>query len=103
LILELSHDILSSDHVDQGEEDTQDTEGGASERSRSPAPTVDTTLLETTQQATVAGEPRVSTEERRPEPSATTRAVEPVVAHVEEETPVELGLLILPTYLALRP
>jgi hypothetical protein len=32
-------------------------------------------------------------EEGRPEPSATTGAVEPVVAHVEEEAPAEAGLV----------
>jgi hypothetical protein len=46
-----------------------------------------------TQQASSAGEPRASTEERRPEPSATTEAVEPVVSHVEEEAPAEAGLV----------
>jgi hypothetical protein len=29
----------------------------------------------------------------RPEPSATTEAVEPVVSHVEEEAPAEAGLV----------
>jgi hypothetical protein len=42
---------------------------------------------------TGAGEPLVSTEERRPEPSATTGAVEQVVAHVEEEVPAKAGLV----------
>jgi hypothetical protein len=45
------------------------------------------------QQATGAGEPRASTQERRPEPSSTTEVVEPVVAHVEEEAPVEAGFV----------
>jgi hypothetical protein len=46
-----------------------------------------------TQQATVAGESRASTEERRPKPFATTGTVEPVVAHTEEEAPAEAGLI----------
>jgi hypothetical protein len=50
-------------------------------------------MPEAAQQPAVADEPRVSTEERRPEPSATTGAVEPVVAHVEEETPAEAGIV----------
>jgi hypothetical protein len=50
-------------------------------------------VSEVAQQAAIADEPRVSTEERRPEPSATTGAVEPVVAHVEDEVPVEAGIV----------
>jgi hypothetical protein len=42
---------------------------------------------------TGAGNPPASTEERRSEPSATTEAVDPVVAHVEEEAPTEAGLV----------
>jgi hypothetical protein len=67
--------------------------GGATERSLSLAPTVEEVVPESAQQATGAGELQVSTEERRPEPSATTRAVETVVAHVEEEAPAEAGLV----------
>jgi hypothetical protein len=48
---------------------------------------------EAAQQAAIADEPRVSTGGRRPEPSATTGAVEPVVAHVEEEAPVEARIV----------
>jgi hypothetical protein len=95
LNLELSQDIPSSDPVDQGEEDTCDTVGGASERGRSPAPTAEATVPEVTQQATVAGELRASTEERRLEPFATTGALEPVVAHVEEEAPMEVGIVYI--------
>jgi hypothetical protein len=67
--------------------------GGATERSLSPAPTIEETVPEVAQQTTGAGEPRASTEERRPEPSATTGVVEPVVTHVEEEAPTEAGLV----------
>jgi hypothetical protein len=66
--------------------------GGATERSLSPAPTIEATVPETAQQAAVTGEPRVPTEEKRPEPSATTGAEDPVVARVEEEVPGEAGL-----------
>jgi predicted secreted protein len=65
--------------------------GGATERSLSPAPAIEEVVLEPAQQATGAGEPR--TEERRPEPSATTKTVEPVVAQAEEEVPVEAELV----------
>jgi hypothetical protein len=50
-------------------------------------------VLEAVQQAAVTDESRASTEERRPEPSATTGVVEPVVAHVEEEAPAEAGIV----------
>jgi hypothetical protein len=67
--------------------------GGATERSLSPAPTVEEVVPEPAEQATGAVEPRALTEERRPEPSATIGVVEPVVAHVEEEAPAEAGLV----------
>jgi predicted secreted protein len=38
-------------------------------------------------------EPQAPAMESRPEPSATTEAEEPVAAQVEEETPVEAGLV----------
>jgi hypothetical protein len=86
-------EILSSDLVNQGEEDDWDTVGRATERSLSPAPTVVEVVPESAQQATSTGEPSVSTEERRPEPSTATGTMEPVVTHVEEEAPAEAGLV----------
>jgi hypothetical protein len=50
-------------------------------------------VLESAQQATSTGEPPAPTEERRPEPSATTRTIEPVVAPVYEEAPAKAGLV----------
>jgi hypothetical protein len=79
--------------VDQKAEDNWDTVGGATERSRNPAPTVEEIVLESAQQATGAGEPPASTEERRPEPSATTGAGGPVAVEAEEEVPAEAGLV----------
>jgi hypothetical protein len=70
-----------------------DTVGGATDRSLSPAPTVEETVPETAQQATVTTEPRTPAEERRPEPFATTGTVEPVVAHAKEEALAEAGLV----------
>jgi hypothetical protein len=58
LISELSQDIPSSDPVDQVEEDNWDTVGGATERSLNPAPTVEETVPEMAQQATVTAELR---------------------------------------------
>jgi predicted secreted protein len=58
---------------------------------------------------TGAGEPPASIEERRPEPSATTGAVDPVVTQVEEEAPEEDGLVDIasilgaPTVTVVRP
>jgi hypothetical protein len=86
-------EIPSSDPVDMREEDDWEMVGGATERSRSPAPTIEEVVSESAQQAISTSEPPASTEERRPEPSATTRTVEPVVAHVEEEAPAEAGLV----------
>jgi hypothetical protein len=91
--LELSQDIPSSDTVDQGGEENWDMVGGATERSLSPAPTIEEVVPESAQLAISVGEPRASTEERRPEPSATIGAVEPVLAHVKEEAPAEARLV----------
>jgi hypothetical protein len=88
-----SQEIPSSDPVDQGEEDDWDTVGGATERSRNPAPTMEEVVPESAQQATSTGKPPAPTKERRPEPSATTGTAEPVVTPVEEEAPTETGLV----------
>jgi hypothetical protein len=79
--------------VDQGAEENWDTVGGATERSCSPAPTIEEIVPESAQQATSAGEPPASTEERRPEPSVATGAGGPVAAEAEEEVPAEAGLV----------
>jgi hypothetical protein len=79
--------------MDQGGEDNWDTVGRPTERSLSPAPTVEEVVPESTQLVSSAGEPRASTKEKRPEPSATIEAVEPVVSHVEEEVPAEARLV----------
>jgi hypothetical protein len=65
----------------------------ATEKSLSSAPTVEEVVPESAQQETGAGEPLTSTEERRLEPSTTTRVVEPVATHVEEEAPAEARLV----------
>jgi hypothetical protein len=59
-----------------------DTVGRPTKRSLSPAPTIEEIMPESAQQADGVGEPRASTEERKPEPFATTGAVEPVMDHV---------------------
>jgi hypothetical protein len=88
-----SQEIPSSDPVDQGGEEGWDTVGRATERSLSPAPIAEEVVPKSAQQATSTGEPPASTEEERPEPSATTGTMEPVVARVEEEGPAEIGLV----------
>jgi hypothetical protein len=93
LISDLSQDIPSSDPADQGEEDNWDTVGEATERSLSPAPTVEEIMPKMERQTTVTTEPWAPAEERRPEPSTTTETVEPVVAHAEEEAPAEATLV----------
>jgi hypothetical protein len=67
--------------------------GGATESSLSPAPTIEETVPEMAQQTTVAVKTRAPAEERRPEPSATTGTMEPVVAHAKEEAPAEATLV----------
>jgi hypothetical protein len=67
--------------------------GGATKRSLSPESIVEEIVPKPAQQATGVGEPRASSDERRPEPSATIGTEEPVVAHVEEEAPAEAGLI----------
>jgi hypothetical protein len=58
--------------VDQGEEETWDMVGGATERSRSPTPSVGVVVPEAAQQAAGASDAQASVEERRPDPSPTT-------------------------------
>jgi hypothetical protein len=90
---ELSHEIPSSDPVDLGEGDDWDTVGKPTERSRSPAPTVEELVSQMTQRTTRVVESQVSAVESRPEPSATIGAEEPVAAQIEEEAPAEVGLV----------
>jgi hypothetical protein len=75
---ELSQEIPLSDPVGQGEEDDWDTVGELTERSRSPAPTIEEPVPQMAQQTTGTAEPQVPAEESRPEPSATTGAEGPV-------------------------
>jgi hypothetical protein len=63
-------EIPSSDPADLGEEDDWDTVGGATERSRSPAPTIEETVPHMAQQMPGTAEPQASAEESKPEPSA---------------------------------
>jgi hypothetical protein len=102
LIVE-SQEIPSSDPVDQEGEDDWDTVGGATERSLSPTPFIEEVVPESAQQATSTGEPPTPTEERRPEPSATTGTVGPVVALLKKKCSRKPCLLISPAYLVLRP
>jgi hypothetical protein len=86
-------EILSSDPADQGEEDDWDTVGGATERSRSTAPTIEEIVPQMAQQTLGTADPQASAEESRPEPSATTGAEGPVVAEAEEEAPAYAGFV----------
>jgi hypothetical protein len=67
--------------------------GGATERSHSPAYTIEETVPQMAQQTPGTAEPQASAEEGRPEPSATTGAGGPVAAEAEEEAPAEAGLV----------
>jgi predicted secreted protein len=67
--------------------------GGVTDRSLSPAPTVEETVPHMAQQTHGTAEPQASVEESRPEPSATTGTGGPVAAQAEEEEPTEAGLV----------
>jgi hypothetical protein len=90
---ELSQEIQSPDPIEQGEGDDWDTVGEPTERSRSPAPTIEELVSQMTQRTTRVVEPQVPAVESRPEPSATTGAEVPVAAQAEEEAPAEAGLV----------
>jgi predicted secreted protein len=67
--------------------------GEPTERSRSPAPTVEELVSQMTQRSTKVVEPQAPAVESRPEPSSTAGAEEPAVAQAEEEAPAEAGLV----------
>jgi hypothetical protein len=67
--------------------------GEPTERSRSPAPTMEELVSQMTQRMTRVAEPQVQAEESRPEPSTTTGSGEPVEAQAEEEAPAKAGLV----------
>jgi hypothetical protein len=67
--------------------------GELTERSRSPAPTVEELVARMTQQTTRVVEQQVPVEESRLEPSTTTGAEEPVAAQAAEEASAEAGLV----------
>jgi hypothetical protein len=90
---ELSHEIPTSDPVDQGEGDDWHTVGEPAERSGSPAPTVEELVARMTQRTTTFVEPQAPAVESRPELSATTGAEEPIAAQIGEEAPSEAGLV----------
>jgi hypothetical protein len=67
--------------------------GEPTERSRSPASTVEELVAQVTQQTTRVVEQQVSAEESRPEPSTTTGAEGPLAAQAVEEAPTKAGLI----------
>jgi hypothetical protein len=83
----------SSDPVDQGEGDDWDTVGEPTERSRSPAPTVEELVSRMTQRTTRVVQQQVPAEENRTEPSTTTGAEEPVAAPAAKEASAKAGLV----------
>jgi hypothetical protein len=90
---EFSEEIPPSDPVDQGEGDDWETVGEPTERSHSPAPTVEELGSQMTQRTTRVIESQAPTVESRTETSTTTGAEEPVAAQAEEEAPAEAGLV----------
>jgi hypothetical protein len=96
----LLQEIPSSDPVDQGEGDDWDMVGELTERSRSPAPTIEELVAQMTQRTTRDVKPQAPAMESRPKSSATTGAEEPVAAQVEEEAPTEAGLVDIASILS---
>jgi hypothetical protein len=90
---EFSQEIPPSDPVDQGEGDDWETVGEPAERGCSPASTVEELVSQMTQRSTRVVEPQAPAVKRRPKPSATTGAEDPVVSQAEEEAPAEAGLV----------
>jgi hypothetical protein len=86
-------EIPPSDPIDQGDEGDWETVGEPTERSRSPAPTVEDLVSQLTQRSTTVVEPQAPVVESRTEPAVTTTAEEPAVAQAEEEASAEAGLV----------
>jgi hypothetical protein len=79
--------------VDQGAENNWDTVGEPTERSHSPAPTIEETVPHMAQQTPGTAETQAWAEESRPEPSVTTGVKGSVAAEAEEEAPAEAELV----------
>jgi hypothetical protein len=90
---EFSQEISPFDPVNQGEGDDLETVGEPAKRSHSPDPTVEELASQMTQRTTRVVESQAPAMERRPEPSATIGAKEPVAAQAEEEVLAEAGLV----------
>jgi hypothetical protein len=67
--------------------------GGAIERSVSPAPTIRVVAPEAAQQVASAGDSQALVEERRPDPSPSTRAEQLEGSRVEDEVTAEAGIV----------
>jgi hypothetical protein len=67
--------------------------GEPAERSRSPAPTVEELVSQSTQRSTTVVEPQAPVDENRTVPAATTADEEPTATEAEEEAPAEAGLV----------
>jgi hypothetical protein len=74
--------------------------GEPTERSRSPAPTVEEVVSRMAQRTTRVVEPQVPAKESKPEPSTTAGTEEPVAAQAEEEAPAEAGLVNIASILS---
>jgi hypothetical protein len=86
-------EIPPSDPVDSGDEGDWETVGEPTERSRSPAPTVEELVSQLTPRSTTVVDPQAPVVESRTKPAATAAAEEPAVTQAEEEAPSEAGLV----------
>jgi hypothetical protein len=86
-------EIPPSDLVDQGDEGNWETVGEPTERSRSPAPTIEELVSQLTQRSTAVVEPQAPVVESRAEPAVAAAAEEPAATQAEGEAPAEAGLV----------
>jgi hypothetical protein len=93
-------EIPPSDPVDQGDEGDWETVGEPTERSRSPAPTVEELVSRLTQRSTPVVEPQVPVVEGGTERTVTAAAEETATAQAEEEAPAEAGLVDIASILS---
>jgi hypothetical protein len=83
----------ASDPVDQGDEGDWETVGEPTERSRSPAPTMEELMSQLTHQSTMIVELQAPVVEDKTEPAAAPAAEEPAATEAEEEAHAEAGLV----------
>jgi hypothetical protein len=86
--------------VDQGEEDTWDTVGAATERSISSPPTTRKIVPGSAQEGAGADNSQASVEERRPDPSPTKVPEQPEEGQAEDKASAKAGIVDIASILS---